>query len=140
MMYSRPSRRLCAAVFAFAATASIAAPGRAASCPPFPYVAWWGDMTHETVTTAVRQRYNGDFSPVINMLVQELAKMEEAHGRAQSYAVPSTTRRLGGPQLTVYMHQTRLAVSVLRCLETKAAKRPETVRPTAARADSGGRS
>jgi hypothetical protein len=140
MLPSRPCRRLRAASVAFAATLFAATPGLAASCPPFPYVAWWGDTTHERVTSVVQQRYNGDFSPVINMLVQELAKMEEAHGRAQPYAVPSTTRRLGGPQLTIYMHQTRLAISVVRCLETKAAKRPDAIKPTAARVDGGGRS
>lgn len=118
-----------AAVAAILVSLSDAA--RANSCPAFPYVAWWGDMTHETVTQVVRQRYQGDWSPVINMLVQELAKMEQAKATGEVYPVPSTTRRLSGPQLTVYMNQTKLAVSVLRCLEEKH-KRAAAARPTAA--------
>ncbi len=117
-----------AAVAVILASSSDAA--RANSCPAFPYVAWWGDMTHDSVTKVVQQRYHGDFSPVINMLVQELAKMEQAKATGEVYPVPSTTRRLGGPQLTVYMNQTKLAVSVLRCLEEKH-KRPAAARPTA---------
>jgi len=103
---------------------------RANTCPAFPYVAWWGDTTHETVTQAVQERYRGNWSPVINMLVQELARMERAKAAGEAYPVPNTTRRLSGPQLTVYMSQTKLAVSVLRCLEEKH-KRAAAARPTA---------
>jgi hypothetical protein len=110
---------------------SFAGAARANACPAFPYVVWWGDMTHETVTQVVQERYRGNWSPVINMLVQELARMEQAKAAGEAYAVPNTTRRLSGPQLTVYTSQTKLAVSVLRCLEEKH-KRAAAARPTAA--------
>jgi hypothetical protein len=87
-------------------------------------------MTHDTVTQVVQQRYRGNWSPVINMLVQELAKMEQAKATGEVYPVPSTTRLLSGPRLSVYMNQTKLAVSVLRCLEEKH-KRAAAARPTA---------
>lgn len=86
------------------------------ACPAFPYVAWWGDMTHESVTTAVTTQYNGDWRPITDMLSRELAKMIQLRNKGEPYKVPNSTRQLGGDQLTVYIDKTRLAVDILNCL------------------------
>lgn len=103
-----------ALVLAFPATAQQKA------CPAFPYVAWWGDMTHESVSTAVKTQYNGDWRPITDMLSRELAKIIQLRGRGEPYKVPNSTRQLGGDQLTVYIDKTRLAVDILNCLANQA--------------------
>lgn len=119
--------------------AGLALPAAAAetrTCPAFPYVPWWGEMTHESVTKAVNTQYRGDWKPVIGMLSGELDKMVAMRGRGEPYKVPNSTRQLGGDQLAVYIDKTRLAVDILKCLSGRdSGASAETVRPSAGNND-----
>ena len=94
------------------------------SCAPFPHVPWWGDMTHETVRNTVRDRYAGDWRPVIDGLTQQMAAMRTLKEQGRPFPVPNSTRQLGGDQLDVYLDQVRLTLSILSCLrDTTSARR-----------------
>ena len=86
------------------------------ACAPFPPVAWWGEMTHESVRNVVRDRYVGDWRPVIDSLSQQMSALQMLKDQGRPYAVPNSTRQLGGDQLVVYLDQVRLTLSILYCL------------------------
>lgn len=114
-------RSLAAAALALL-LATQAGAARAAECPTFPYVHWWGNMTHENVRAAVKQQYGGDWRPITQALSTELSKMLALRSQGMSYQVPNTTRKLSGGQLDVYLDHTRLALSILHCLKGQEAK------------------
>lgn len=89
------------------------------ACAPFPHVAWWGDMTHDTVRAVVHDRYNGSWAPVIDGLTQQMSTMQNLKNQGRPYAVPNSTRQLGGDQLIVYLDQVRLTLSILYCLRDR---------------------
>ena len=102
------------------------------ACAPFPHVAWWGDMTHDTVRAVVRDRYNGSWAPVIDGLTQQMSTMQNLKNQGRPYAVPNSTRQLGGDQLTVYLDQVRLTLSILYCVrDQELAQRRAPAAPTA---------
>ena len=102
------------------------------ACAPFPHVAWWGDMTHDTVRAVVRDRYNGNWAPVIDGLTQQMSTMQNLKNQGRPYAVPNSTRQLGGDQLTVYLDQVRLTLSILYCVrDQELAQRRAPAAPTA---------
>ncbi len=95
-------------------------------CAPFPRVVWWGDMTHESVRGAVRERYAGDWRPVIDGLTQQMSSLLALKEQDRPYAIPNTTRQLGGDQLVVYLDQVRLSLSILHCLRDNDVAAPNT--------------
>lgn len=113
-----------------AATFAAGGARAAAECPTFPYVQWWGNMTHENVRASVKQQYGGDWRPVIQALQGELSKMLSLKSQGQAYPVPNTTRSLAGGQLDVYIDQTRLALSIVQCLKDQDGAAPGGVRTT----------
>ena len=73
---SEADRFLCAAaVISWARTTSLASlawrpaaaarPAGAQECDPYPKVAWWGALSHESVTKYVRNRHNGEWNAYI---------------------------------------------------------------------------
>ncbi len=108
------------------------------ACAPFPHVAWWGDMTHDTVRKVVRDRHVGDWRPVIDSLSQQMSVLQMLKDQGRPYAVPNSTRQLGGDQLVVYLDQVRLTLSILYCLRDQdmargnGADKPTTAAPTPA--------
>lgn len=103
------------------------------ACAPFPHVTWWGDMTHDTVRAVVRDRYKGNWAPVIDGLTQQMSTMQNLKSQSRPYAVPNSTRQLGGDQLTDYLDQVRLSLSILYCLrDRELTQRRAPAAPTAA--------
>jgi hypothetical protein len=99
-----------------AAPAPAAAEAPRRTCAAFPHVAWWGEITHESVTRAVHARHNGDWQPVISELIRQMAAMTQLRAQGRSYAVPNSTRQLNGEPLARHLGEVRTALSVLYCL------------------------
>ena len=130
-------RGLSLLLVAFSVGLSPAAAQPKKTCGLFPHVSWWGDMTHESVRNVVRDRYVGDWRPVIDGLTQQMSTLQMLKEQGRPYAVPNTTRQLGGDQLTVYLDQVRLTLSILYCLRDNdmagraAPAKPVTAAPAA---------
>jgi hypothetical protein len=117
---------LVAAVFA---AAGLGLPGmaRAAHCPAFPRVVWWGQLSHDTATKDVHRRYGGDWKSAIASWQRTLAKLTAIQKKGTTAVIrytstvpglPAQTRRvkLRGPRLDDYIDNVWRRLAVMHCL------------------------
>ncbi len=84
------------------AVALVGAPdtARAAHCPSFPKVVWWGALTHETATDNVQRRYGGDWKAAIAAWHINLVKLMEIQKKGTTAAIRYTSKVHGHPDQT----------------------------------------
>jgi hypothetical protein len=90
-----------------------------------------GGYDPRTVNRLVRERYDGNWLPIIDLLLDEQEKIESTQAEGGIYAVPRTARKLSSKELETYLSQVRLSVLILQCLARKdrIAARPEVPVP-----------
>ncbi|MCZ6674582.1 MAG: hypothetical protein O7C75_16765, partial [Verrucomicrobia bacterium] len=91
-------------------------------CRPFPKVALWGDMSHESVRSYVDRKLQGDWDSYISKLEKLKASLQDIHGRGKAVKISLKDREviLKGKKLRDYIRlsQTRLAIAI--CLADEA--------------------
>jgi len=118
--------RIPAAVF-FAAVLVLPGGARAAYCPPFPKVVWWGGLTHHSVTAHVEYRYGGDWKPVIESWQKKLTKLQAIRDKGTTAGIRyestvngqyAETRqiKLRGAKLDRYIESVWKRLAVMYCL------------------------
>lgn len=100
---------------------------RAAHCPAFPKVVWWGALTHETATEDVQRRYSGDWKAAIALWQRNLTRLMAIQKKGSTAAIRYTTKvdgrpirksriKLSGEKLDNYIDSVWKRLAVMYCL------------------------
>ncbi|MDA1091135.1 MAG: hypothetical protein O3A85_12590 [Proteobacteria bacterium] len=100
---------------------------RAAHCPLFPKVVWWGTLTHATETDTVQRRYDGNWKSAIAAWQKNLAKLMEIQKNGTTAAIRYTSKvnghpdqasnvKLSGNKLDAYIDNVWKRLAVMYCL------------------------
>lgn len=102
-----------AGVFLFPQTASAQF-----ECSNFPKVAFWGNMTHDSVRQHVEERLSGDWDVYLNQLLKQQKTLTNIHKRGSGAIVRKQGRKikLSGYQLAKYIKHSKARISVVQCL------------------------
>ncbi len=114
---SYKGKRLAIAVAAAAMMYSF--PGFAKTdCPSFPKVAFWGEMTHDSVRRHVANKLGGDWVGYLNQLQNKQAKLSGIYERKSGVVIKRNDRKikLSGDQLAKYLKVSKRRISVVQCL------------------------
>ncbi len=109
--------RLAVAVAAAAMMYSF--PGFAKTdCPSFPKVAFWGEMTHDSVRQHVADKMGGNWVGYLNQLQNQQTKLSGIHERESGVVIKRKDRKikLSGDQLAKYLKVAKRRISVVQCL------------------------
>jgi hypothetical protein len=87
-----------------------------AECPNFPTVSWWGKVSHDSVTSYVARKYDGDWTSYVKKWERQLSRMTKVRDRGKTAVIKSRNLRLSGDKLSIYVEQIRQRVAVTRCL------------------------
>ncbi len=112
-----------------AVTAVLGVPGmaRAAYCPSFPKVVWWGSLTHDTATEDVNRRYGGNWKTAIDSWQKNLTKLMAIQKKGSTAAIRYTSTvkgqsarksrvKLRGKRLDNYIDNVWKRLAVMHCL------------------------
>ncbi len=117
--------RSLALVFAAAITAVLALPAYAQTkCLAFPKVAFWGELTHDSVRRHVDDKLAGDWGRYLKQLKRHQAALSRIHKRGAGAVIKRKGRKikLVGKQLAKYLYYSKKRISVVSCLaKTKSA-------------------
>lgn len=117
-MKSSSGVKCLAAAIAVAAVV-LPRPGLAqAECPRFPVVAFWGEITHESVSLHVDAKLSGDWDTYIDQLQYQYTKLKDIHERGSAVAIKRSGKkiRLAGKKLAKYLKLSAIRLAVIRCL------------------------
>jgi len=129
------------AVVLFSALGVLAFPHQAKAqgeCAPFPKFEFWGDLTHGSVRTYVKDRFDGDWDAYIDKLEKIITGLQGIHERGKGAVIKLKNRRVTpkGTKLDDYLQLSGARLSVVRCLaETAGIKDPRNVATPAAETD-----
>ena len=113
---------------------------RAAHCPSFPKVVWWGTLTHETETNAVQRRFDGDWNAAIAAWQNNLTKLMAIQKKGTTagiryktkvngHAIQTSNVKLSGNKLDAYIGQVWKRLAVMYCLaDVQAAEEGSTTK------------
>ena len=87
-----------------------------AECPPFPTVAWWGELSHDKAVRYVAKKYDGDWSPYVKKWQRQLSKVEMIRDRGGSIVFKKQRIKLKDGALGAYVGKLEQRLSVIRCL------------------------
>lgn len=117
--------RFLALVFAAAITVVLAFPAYAQTkCRAFPKVAFWGELTHDSVRRHVDDKLAGDWGRYLKQLKRHQAALSRIHKRGAGAVIKRKGRKikLVGKQLAKYLYYSKKRISVVSCLaKTKSA-------------------
>lgn len=87
-------------------------------CSNFPKVAFWGNMTHDSVRQHVEERLSGDWDVYLNQLLKQQKTLTNIHKRGSGAIVRKQGRKikLSGYQLAKYIKYSKARISVVQCL------------------------
>ena len=100
--------------------AAAAIPAGAVECDPFPKVAWWGNLTHESVIKYVTNRHSGDWNPYIQKWETQSGRLKQALSKGSSVVIKSQGVTLKAGSLSAYILKMDKRISVNKCLSRKA--------------------
>jgi len=107
-------------------------------CAPFPKFELWGDLTHGSVRTYVKDRFAGDWSAYIDRLERIITGLQRIHERGKAAVIKLKGRRvtLKGAKLGNYLQLSNARLSVVRCLaKTAEIKDPQKATTPAGETD-----
>jgi len=93
---------------------------------PFPEVAWWGALSHQSVSEYVDRRYGGDWAPYVASWQRQLDKLRDIRKRDSAAAIMARTDKgrekkvLRGGELDKYIELVSIRLTVMRCLADRA--------------------
>lgn len=93
-----------------------ASSARSDTCPAFPRVAWWGELSHETVVRRVAADHDGDWDIYLEKWSDQLETLRSAHANRQEVFIAGRGLRLRGPALKTYLDKVAQRLKVTRCL------------------------
>lgn len=88
------------------------------ACPPFPKVAFWGDLSHDSVRRRVETRFAGDWFAYLERLERQQKTLKNIYKRGSGAVIKRDERkiRLAGDQLAKYLKYADRRLAVIRCL------------------------
>ena len=91
-------------------------------CRPFPKVALWGNMSHESVRSHVDRKLQGDWDSYISQLEKVKARLQDIHGRGKAVRVSLKDRKvtLRGKKLRDYIKLSQNRIAIAICLAEEA--------------------
>lgn len=87
-----------------------------ASCPPYPEVTWWNNLTHQKTIQYVNKNHGGDWSSYLTKWERQLARVTAIMSMDKGIRIPSTGMTLKGSQLSDYVSKLKQRIDVNRCL------------------------
>ncbi len=88
-------------------------------CDPFPTVAWWGSLSHESVNNYVVRRHRGDWGSYIKKWETQSGRLKQVLVKGSKVVIKSQGITLKGQSLRDYITKMEKRVAVIKCLATK---------------------
>jgi hypothetical protein len=98
-----------------------ARPAGALECDPYPKVAWWGSLSHESVTKYVKNRHNGEWNAYVQKWQNQGNRLKQIFGKGSSVVIKSQGITLKGATLGSYIKKMEKRISINKCLVANAA-------------------
>ncbi len=94
------------------------APGASASCGPFPRIALWKSLSHDSVRQQVDETYDGDWQAYIAKLERYEGKLRGIRERGTAAVVTWKNRkiRIKGEAIDIFLGHVDRRLEVTRCL------------------------
>ena len=108
-------------LFLILGLAAAARPAGALDCDPYPKVAWWGSLSHESVTKYVKNRHNGVWNDYVQKWQNQGDRLKQIFGKGSSVVIKSQGITLKGATLDSYIKKMEKRISVNKCLAAKSA-------------------
>ena len=89
---------------------------RAAECPAVPDVAWWKNVSHDSLRKYVARKHEGDWAPYIAKWERQKTKLQEIYDRGSAVVVTKDKIKLEGERLDKYIGQVDERIEMTRCL------------------------
>ncbi|MFQ5765632.1 MAG: hypothetical protein ACE5GT_11940, partial [Rhodospirillales bacterium] len=88
------------------------------ACPAFPKVAFWGELSHDSVGRHVETQLAGDWFAYVARLERQQKTLKDIYKRGSGAAIKRDNRkiRLSGDQLAKYLRYADQRLAVVRCL------------------------
>ncbi|NQV47974.1 MAG: hypothetical protein HQ504_09345 [Rhodospirillaceae bacterium] len=96
--------------------AALPAAAETGNCENFPQSAHWNKLTHESITSYVQRKHDGDWVPYIAKWEKQLQSMKDIHKRGGSAIFKSKGVSLSGEELLGYIAELEKRVAITRCL------------------------
>lgn len=97
-----------------------------AECPPFPEVAWWKDLSHQSARDYVAIKHGGDWNDYINKWEYQYTKIKDIYDRGAAIVVTKDKLRVEGESLKSYAEKVKQRLEIIRCLANESANSPPT--------------
>ncbi|MBC8445194.1 MAG: c-type cytochrome [Rhodospirillaceae bacterium] len=123
-------RNKAVALFSLLAALMVSS-GARAECDGYPSVSWWGELTHNSVSTYVDSRHGGEWGAYNNKWKRQLDKLKEVYAKGGSVVTPNGAK-LKGISLANYIEQVSKRISVNSCLAMEQANSKEKLTDPAA--------
>jgi hypothetical protein len=110
-------------VFALGAFFTVFQAGPAsAECQAFPKLAFWGDMSHDSVKNYVETKYDGDWASYIGKLEKIKKGLTNIQQRGKGAVIKLQDRKvtLRGGKLGDYIQKSIVRIDTVRCLADEA--------------------